>query len=180
MIMSNTDVEALKELYTKMGGDDDVATINTSSEMIRKLGEVVESGGGSDEDSSGEKEDIIIPLGAYNSELNSYTLGGGFTYDSIIGLIRDGKYNLIINILKTNPVNGNERTVNYIFRYTSCNDYVPYNEYNWIHFCCSFNGGDDRPNVQYAKIYKQSDISYVQFMGYALSVKTGGPFNFEN
>lgn len=43
----NNDIEALKYLYSQMGGADDVSQINTSTGMIAKIGDIVASGGGS-------------------------------------------------------------------------------------------------------------------------------------
>ena len=53
----NNDIDALKQLYSKMGGTlADVANINTSSEMIAKISDVV----GGDGDSSGDSGNGIV------------------------------------------------------------------------------------------------------------------------
>lgn len=41
-----TKVEALREIYTTLGGADDVSHISTVSEMVEKVAEVAEGGGG--------------------------------------------------------------------------------------------------------------------------------------
>lgn len=89
--MSNTDVEALKELYAKMGGDDDVAAINTSSEMIRKLGDAVESGGGSGGNTQGPYRVVVRYIYPHGDVLDE-----GWTYDRIASLIEQGIENIYL------------------------------------------------------------------------------------
>lgn len=58
----NNDIDALKHLYSKLGGaSDDVSTINTSSEMIERIGDLVEGGGSGGGTSGIVYVDMIMP-----------------------------------------------------------------------------------------------------------------------
>lgn len=95
--MPNTDVESLKKLYTKLGGDDDVTAINTSSEMIDKLADVVESSGGGSSSGGGG---TVITLDTYNygGARPYWTLSDGWTYESIREMVLNNNLDILIRV----------------------------------------------------------------------------------
>ena len=102
--MPNTDVEALKKLYTKLGGDDDVTAINTSSEMIDKLADVVESSGGGSSSGGGG---TVIPLDTYNygGARPYWTLSDGWTYESIREMVLNNNLDILIRVPSSSQPN---------------------------------------------------------------------------
>lgn len=123
--MSNTDVEALKELYAKMGGDDDVAAINTSSEMIRKLGDVVEAGGGGSSSGGGG---TVITLDTYNygGARPYWTLSAGWTYESIREMVLNNNLDILIRVVP----NSSQPNNFYVLRF----DEIKSEQIVFIHF----------------------------------------------
>ena len=127
--MPNTDVEALKKLYTKLGGDDDVTAINTSSEMIDKLADVVESSGGGSSSGGGG---TVIPLDTYNygGARPYWTLSDGWTYESIREMVLNNNIDLLIR-LQLSSLNPNTF---YVMRFIMIDD-------SHLIFACVYPGG---------------------------------------
>ena len=168
----NTDVEALKELYAKMGGDDDVAAINTSSEMIRKLGEVVNVSEGGGESRPSTNDEIEIPLGEYNSYLRKYALGGGYTFDSILSLIKSGKRNLVIKRTRTGAY---EEDLVFRYSYYRIKDPDPGYE-STIVFSCIVGTGEQNVQLLTISIDNNQTVDWHALaFGSVFTPSSGGP-----
>ena len=109
----NNDIDALKALYTKLGGDDDVTGINTSSDMIGKLVEVVDNGGGGESQPS-TNDEIEITYTQMGS--GGGILKDGWTVESIMSLIESGHRNIFFKV-KSNA-DGVYQGYNVVLRYT--------------------------------------------------------------
>ena len=109
----NNDIDALKALYSKLGGEDDVTGINTSSDMIGKLVEVVDNGGGGESQPS-VNDEIEITYTQMGS--NGGILKDGWTVESIMSLIESGHRNIFFKV-KYNA-SGWHQESNLVLRYT--------------------------------------------------------------